>query len=62
MFDKKGKLRKDFYDEEAELSDEEGGGMDLSDDEDERNLDRFEMEEGDLDDIDEHAEREKVQK
>jgi len=60
MFDKKGKLRKDFYDEEAELSDEEGGGMDLSDDEDERNLDRFEMEEGDLDDIDEHAEREKV--
>ena len=62
MFDKKGKLRKDFYDEEAELSDEEGVGMDLSDDEDERNLDRFEMEEGDLDDIDEHAEREKVQK
>merc|ERR1712098_153625 len=60
MFDKKGKLRKDFYDEEAELSDEEGGGMDLSDDEDERNLDRFEMEEGDLDEIDEHAEREKV--
>ena len=60
LFDKKGKLRRDFYEDEAELSDEEGRGGDVSDDEDEKDLDRFEMEEGDLDEIDEHAEREKV--
>ena len=60
LFDKKGKLRKDFYDNEAELSDEEGRVEGLSDDEDEKGLDKFEMEEGDLDEIDEDAEREKV--
>ena len=62
LFDKKGKLRKDFYDEEAELSDEEGGRGEFSDDEDEKGLDRFEMEEGDLDEIDEEAEKEKVRR
>lgn len=58
LFDKKGKLRKDFFEAEAELS----GGSDeeFSDDEDERGLDRLEMEEGDLDDIDDEAEAEKV--
>ena len=60
LFDKKGKLRRDFYDDEAELSDEEEGRGDLSDDEDEKGLDRFEMEEGDLDEMDEDAEKEKV--
>ena len=60
LFDKKGKLRRDFYDVEAELSDEEDGRADVSDDEDEKGLDRFEMEEGDLDEIDEDAERAKV--
>ena len=44
LFDKKGKLRRDFYDDEAELSDEEEGRGELSDDEDEKGLDRFEME------------------
>ena len=62
LFDKKGKLRRDFYDVEAELSDEEDGRADVSDDEDEKGLDRFEMEEGDLDEIDEDAERAKVKK
>jgi len=58
LFDKKGKLRKDFFEAEAELS----GGSDeeFSDDEDERGLDRLEMEEGDLDDIDDEAEAAKV--
>lgn len=58
LFNKKGKLRKDFYEAEAELS----GGSDeeFSDDEDERGLDRLEMEEGDLDDIDNDEEAEKV--
>ena len=60
LFDKKGKLRRDFYDVEAELSDEEDGRADVSDDEDEKGLDRFEMEEGDLDEIDEDAVRAKV--
>ena len=60
--EEKGKLRKDFYDEEAELSDEEGGRGEFSDDEDEKGLDRFEMEEGDLDEIDEEAEKEKVRR
>ena len=60
LFTKKGKLRRDFYDIEAELSDEEGGGLEVSDDEDEKDLDRLEMEDGDLDDIDETEEREKV--
>ena len=60
LFDKKGKLRRDFYDDEAELSDEEEGRGELSDDEDEKGLDRFEMEEGDLDEMDEDAEKEKV--
>ena len=58
LFDKKGKLRRDFYDDEAELSDEEEGRGELSDDEDEKGLDRFEMEEGDLDEINEEAEKE----
>jgi len=58
LFDKKGKLRKDFFEAEAELS----GGSDeeFSDDEDERGLDRLEMEEGDLDEIDDEAEAAKV--
>ena len=60
LFTKKGKLRQDFYDIEAELSDEEGGGLGVSDDEDEKDLDRLEMEDGDLDDIDETEEMEKV--
>merc|ERR1719195_2031315 len=62
LFDKKGKLRRDFYDVEAELSDEEDGRADVSDDEDEKGLDRFELEEGDLDEIDEDAERAKVER
>lgn len=57
LFDKKGKLRKDFFDNEAELS---GSEEELSDDEDERGLDRLEMEEGDLEDIDEAEEMDKV--
>eukprot|EP00092_Neocalanus_flemingeri_P025361 GFUD01027496.1.p2 GENE.GFUD01027496.1~~GFUD01027496.1.p2 ORF type:complete len:666 (+),score=296.11 GFUD01027496.1:2168-4165(+) len=58
LFDKKGKLKKDFFEAEAELS---GGSDDeFSDDEDERGLDKFEMEAGDLDDIDEAEESEKV--
>jgi len=58
LFDNKGKLKKDFFEAEAELS---GGSDDeFSDDEDERGLDKFEMEEGDLDDIDEAKESEKV--
>ena len=60
LFTKKGKLRHDFYDIEAELSDEEGGELEVSDDEDEKDLDRLEMEDGDMDDIDENEEREKV--
>merc|ERR1719369_1254606 len=58
LFDKKGKLKKDFFEAEAELSgasDEE-----VSDDEDEKGLDRLEMEEGDLDEIDDDAEAAKV--
>merc|ERR1719195_2356509 len=62
LFDKKGKLRRDFYDVEAELSDEEDGRADVSDDEDEKGLDRFEMEEGDLDEMDEDAEKEEVER
>ena len=62
LFDKKGKLRRDFYDVEAELSDEEDGGMDVSDDENEKGLDWFLREEGDLEEIDEDAERAKVRK
>jgi len=57
MFDKKGRLRKDFFEAEAELS---GSEEELSDDEDEKDLDRLELEEGDLDDIDETEERDKV--
>jgi len=56
LFDKKGKLKKDFFEAEAELSGSEEG----SDDEDERGMDRLEMEEGDLDEIDMDEERDKV--
>merc|ERR1712142_855339 len=58
LFDKRGKLKKDFFEAEAELSgasDEE-----VSDDEDEKGLDRLEMEEGDLDEIDDEVEAAKV--
>ena len=42
LFDKKGKLRRPFYVVEAELSEEEDGRADVSDNEDEKVLDRFE--------------------
>ena len=42
------RLRREFVDNEAELSGSDQG----SDDEDERGMDRIELEEGDLDDID----------
>ena len=42
------------------FSSKEGGGLGISDDEDEKDLDRLELEDGDLDDIDESEEREKV--
>ena len=58
LFNKKGKLRKDFFEAEAELS----GGSDeeFSEDEDERGMDKLELEEGDMDDIDQDEEAEKV--
>jgi len=57
LFDKKGRLRRDFFENEAELS---GSDEEVSEDEDERGLDRLEMEEGDLEDIDENEENDKV--
>ena len=42
LFDKKGKLRRHFYVIETELSEEEEGRADVSDNEDEKGLDRFE--------------------
>jgi hypothetical protein len=56
MFNKSGKLRKDFLENEAQLSGSEEG----SDDEDERGMNKMEMELGDLDDIDDDVERDKV--
>jgi len=56
LFDKKGRLRKDFLENEAELS----GSDEEYEDEDEHGLDRLELEAGDLDDIDEDDERDKV--
>ena len=38
LFDKKGRLRKDFFEAEAELS---GSDEEVSDDEDERGMDRY---------------------
>jgi hypothetical protein len=49
-------IRREFVDNEAELS-----GSDIgSDDEDERGLDRLDVEAGDLDDVDEEAVRDEV--
>ena len=55
---KKGGLRREFLEREAELS---GSDAD-SGDEDEKGLDRMELEEGDLDDLDEDEVREQVEK
>lgn len=52
------RIRRDFVENEAELSGSEEG----SDDEDERGLDRLEMEEGDLEDIDAEDVRDQVGK
>jgi len=57
MFDKNGRLKKNFFDAEAELS---GSEDEFSDDEDEKGLDRLELEEGDYDEIDENEERDKI--
>ena len=51
------RLKNVFVEGEAELS---GSDDDLSDDEDEKELDKLEMEEGDLDDIDEDQVRSEV--
>ena len=50
-------MKNDFVEGEAELS---GSEDDVSDDEDENELDKLEMEEGDLDDIDEDLVRSQV--
>ena len=50
-------MKNDFVEGEAELS---GSEDDVSDDEDENELDKLEMEEGDLDDIDEDQVRSQV--
>jgi len=57
MFDKNGRLKKNFFDAEAELS---GSEDEFSEDEDEKGLDRLELEEGDYDEIDETEERDKI--
>ena len=49
------RIRKEFLENEAELS-----GSEASDDEDEHGLDKLLAEEGDLDDIDEDAVRDEV--
>ena len=46
---KKGALRKEFVEQEAELSGDSDDGLNISEDEDERGLDRLMLEEGDLD-------------
>merc|ERR1711872_44790 len=57
LFDNKGRLRKDFLENEAELS---GSDDEFSEDEDEHGLDRLELEEGDMEEIDEQLEMDKV--
>merc|ERR1711981_1013808 len=46
---KKGALRKEFVEQEAELSGDSNDELNISEDEDERGLDRLMLEEGDLD-------------
>ena len=46
---KKGALRKEFVEQEAELSGESNDELNISEDEDERGLDRLMLEEGDMD-------------
>ena len=55
---KKGGIRREFVEAEAELSGSEAEGE--SGDEDERGLDRLEAEAGDLDDLDEDEVRDEV--
>ena len=56
---KRGGIRREFVEAEAELSGDEGAEGD-SGDEDERGLDRLEAEAGDLDDLDEDEVRDEV--
>nr|XP_040570791.1 claspin-like [Lepeophtheirus salmonis] len=58
LFDKKGLLREDFLEKEAELSGSDEG----SEDEDEVGMDDLEMEEGDMEDFDQDKMREEVGK
>ena len=46
---KKGALRKEFLEEEAELSGDSNDEFNISEDEDERGLNRLMLEEGDMD-------------
>ena len=56
---KRGGIRREFVEAEAELSGSEAEG-DWGEDEDERGLDRLEAEAGDLDDLDEDEVRDEV--